>query len=107
MEAVQLSALFFVRYAAAAKEPDGKRCFAGAVASRQGVAHDAKSGYRSNSETTDKRIEASVFFSSFGSFVFRFFHHPKRFRNNFQQQGKRKGETECTRHFPWNWPDVR
>ena len=37
-EAVQLSALFFVRYAAAAKEPDGKRCFAGAVASRQGVA---------------------------------------------------------------------
>ena len=84
-----------------------QRCFAGAVASRQGVAHDAKSGYRSNSETTDKRIEASVFFSSFGSFVFRFFHHPKRFRNNFQQQGKRKGETECTRHFPWNWPDVR
>ena len=44
---------------------------------------------------------------SFGSFVFRFFHHPKRFRNHFQQQGKRKGETECIRHFPWNWPDVR
>ena len=107
MEAVQLSALFFVRYAAAAKEPVAQRCFAGAVVSRQGVAHDVKSGYRSNSETTDKRIEASVFFSSFGSFVFRFFHHPKRFRNNFQQQGKRKGETECTRHFPWNWPDVR
>ena len=105
-EAVQLSALFFVRYAAAAKEPVAQRCFAGAVVSRQGVAHDVKSGYRSNSETTDKRIEASVFFSSFGSFVFRFFHHPKRFRNNFQQ-GKRKGETECIRHFPWNWPDVR
>ena len=43
-----------------------QRCFAGAVVGRQGVAHDVKSEYRSNSETTDKRIEASVFFSSFG-----------------------------------------
>ena len=48
------------------KNPMAQRCFAGAVASRQGVAHDVKSEYRSNSETTDKRIEASVFFSSFG-----------------------------------------
>ena len=30
-EAAQLSALFFVRYAAAAKEPVAQRCFAGAV----------------------------------------------------------------------------
>ena len=96
----------FVRYAAAAKNPMAKGVLPGLLQADRGFTMQ-KSGYRGNSETTDKRIEASVFFSSFAALSFAFSIIRSVFGTISNNKVKEKGETECTRHFPWNWPDVR
>ena len=83
------------------KNPMAKGVLPGLYVSRQGVAHDAKSGYRSNSETTDKAHLKPVCFSVVSAAsVFRLFHHPIAFSEQLTtDKVTRKGENTMYKTF--------